>query len=218
MGSTSIRTIIGEAFEDVMLEMVFCRSVDNYLGYVADLLAIIFQKQPNALRSDEDNVSHAFILSYSTMEELVAALAERRVSALTYKSLRELHKSLNKQLKFPLLEEGASLDDAVAIVEKRNLFVHNGGRVNSRYKRNVPSSSYQLNEKIRLDRFGLSKDFSVLLKATLQADKRAEEKFNLARNESVLVAQTCNLVERLASKDNPFAIAGAGFGAESTAI
>src|SRR5215831_13500634 len=76
-----------------------CRSVDNYLGYVADLLAIIFQQQPSALRSDEDNVSHAFIPSYSTMEELAAALAERRVSSLTYKSLRELYKSLNKRLK-----------------------------------------------------------------------------------------------------------------------
>ena len=44
MGEKSTRTMFGETVEDVMLEMVFCRSVDNYLGYVADLLAVIFQK------------------------------------------------------------------------------------------------------------------------------------------------------------------------------
>jgi hypothetical protein len=72
-------------------DMTVVSAVDNYLAYLKDILYLICRKRPEVLRSNE-MVRADFILGYSDMSDLVDALAERKVSDLSYKSFADLSK------------------------------------------------------------------------------------------------------------------------------
>jgi hypothetical protein len=40
----------------LVLELAFCRAVDNYLMYVSDLLALIFKTRPKAMAASKETV------------------------------------------------------------------------------------------------------------------------------------------------------------------
>jgi hypothetical protein len=62
--------------ESVLAQMIFCRFTEAYLNYLTDLLALMFQARPELLRSGEQERLD-FILQYSSMEDLIRALAEK---------------------------------------------------------------------------------------------------------------------------------------------
>jgi len=67
--------------EPLLQEMVVVRFVDNFLCYLGELLALIFGTRPETLRSSEQERID-FVLQYDSMDELRAALAEKRVERL----------------------------------------------------------------------------------------------------------------------------------------
>ena len=71
-------------------ELVFCRGVDSFIVYLGELLATIFDTQPNQLKSSVDNVSTELILEHADINDLTTTLAERTVDKLISKSLKDL--------------------------------------------------------------------------------------------------------------------------------
>lgn len=116
----------------LLLQMLLTRAADAFLLYVSAVLAVVFRSRPATLRSSEQ-VKVDFVLAHQTMEELVADLAERRVTALSYQGMVELVESLRERLGLALFANRNDLDRAVRIVETRNLIVHNRGVVNRRF-------------------------------------------------------------------------------------
>lgn len=167
-----------DKFVRLMLELQITRTVDQYFAYVADLLTAVFLARPEALRSSE-KVDVEFVLRHDTMEELVAALGERRVERLAYAGLRELAESVEER---PGLELFASEDDllrGVRIVEDRNLIVHNRGIVNKTYKRKVPSSTKAVGKRLGLNYADVLADIDFLKHSALRTDRIAVAKWSL---------------------------------------
>src|SRR6266511_3891545 len=73
----------------LVLQMAVQRSVDNYLTYLSELLALLFRTRPETLRSSE-TVPLEEVLRHMSMDELIAALAERRVERLAYLGMADL--------------------------------------------------------------------------------------------------------------------------------
>ena len=120
-----------------------------------------------------------FVLRHETMEDLVSALAERRVERLAYAGLGELAESV---LERPGLELFASEDDllrGVRIVEDRNLIVHNRGIVNKTYKRKVASSPRAIGEGLGLKYEDVLKDINFLKNSVLKTDRIAVAKWSI---------------------------------------
>jgi len=128
-------------------ELLFERLVDNFLNYVSDSLAMLFTKRPEMLKS-EGTLTYKEVLEYPTREELIAAITERKVIALSFKGLRDLNDDLEKRYALSLFPISANLERAVILVEKRNLIAHNRGIVNRRYLQNVPSATEKLGDKL----------------------------------------------------------------------
>jgi hypothetical protein len=128
------------SYREVLLQMTFSRGADNYLTYVAELLALIFISRPETLRSSE-TMRLDFVLGHSSFEDLIDALAERRVERLSYQSMRDLASDLSEKLDFGLYSSTEELDRIVRIVETRNLTVHNRAVVNRRYLQKLPDCS-----------------------------------------------------------------------------
>ena len=68
----------------VFLEMVISRLVDNFQRYVSELLREVLRRQPNILKTSDKSLSMDDVLRFERMEDLIADVIERRVSALSY--------------------------------------------------------------------------------------------------------------------------------------
>jgi hypothetical protein len=82
--------------EQLLLQLVLARSVDNFLVYIADLLALIYRTRPETLRSSE-SVPIELIMKHDTMDDLISTLSDMRVNELSYKGMRELSDYLRKK-------------------------------------------------------------------------------------------------------------------------
>lgn len=166
-------------FGQMLFEMVLQRAADNFLTYVADLLALVFTKNPHVLKSQE-KVSYEEVLECTTMDEVVSRLAERRIHELSYKGMRELQNDLSKRMNFWLFESDEDLDRAIFLIEARNLIAHNQGRVNRIFLARVKGiDTYLEGQRLQLNFDDVESNQRFLLEAVLDIDRRASEKFVL---------------------------------------
>ena len=73
-------------YKSLIGEIVLCRFVDSFLKYLIDLLALVFKNKPETMKSGQQETLE-FILQFSTMEELIAAIAEKRVEEVSFYSM-----------------------------------------------------------------------------------------------------------------------------------
>jgi hypothetical protein len=108
----------------LILQTMLCRNVDNFLTYLSQLLSLIFRTKPETLRSNEQ-IKVDFALQYSTMDDLVDAIAEKKVTDLSYAGMRQLSDYLRDRLGLELFTDEPALERAIFLIEVRNLIVHN---------------------------------------------------------------------------------------------
>jgi hypothetical protein len=114
-------------------QMIFCRCMDAFMLYVADLVGEIFRAKPECLRSSE-KVEIEEVLRHQDMNSLIEALGARKVETLSYQGAREVCGYLSQKLGLQVPAEAKHLALIVATVEKRNLVVHNRAIVNARFR------------------------------------------------------------------------------------
>jgi hypothetical protein len=159
-------------------EITICRGVDSYLNYLSELLALIFRTRPETMKSGE-MVRIDAVLEHKTMEDLIAALAARRVHDLSYQGMASLTTYLDSRLGFNLFTDEGISAEVVRIVETRNLIVHNRGVVNEIFASRMPSLRLQIGEQIKLG--AATNDVELLEQAVYDMDARAATKFRLPR-------------------------------------
>jgi len=163
----------------MIAQMILARSVDNFLTYISELLILIYRAKPQMLRASDQKIAWDEVLGYDAMEELVAALIDRRVNALTYKGLKDLAKDLEQHIGLFSAEE--DLAKGAEIVEQRNLIVRNRGIINNIVSR-VSAYSDRVGQQLMLSVNEVMTKTLFLRLSALDIDRRASEKFSLARN------------------------------------
>ena len=163
----------------LLFELIFSRSVDNFLNYVPELLAQLFEIKPDMLRSDERNISFNEVLDYPNREELISAITGRKVMTLSSKGLTELSDDLSRKHGLDLFEDARERARAAVLVEKRNLVTHNRGLVNRRFQERAGSAGWQLGEKLTFPPDALLSDVTFLLDCVRRIDQRAQVKFGI---------------------------------------
>ena len=92
-------------------EMLFCRGVDSFLTYIADLVTLIYEKYPKMLQSDKQ-MTYQFGIEHHLAGDLIPALAEKTVMQLTHQGLDALERYFEKKLKLVLFTKKADLAKA----------------------------------------------------------------------------------------------------------
>jgi hypothetical protein len=164
-------------YSGLFMEMAYCRAVDNFLAYVSSLLAEVFSTRPETLHS-AGSIPVSLVLEHATRDDLVRALAEQHVDRLGYLGLRKLRDDLKGKLGFDLFPE--AFDNAVEIVEIRNLIVHNRGVVNRTFLKRVPWSNAQLGDALTFGVDDAVRAFNTFGARVADIDPRAISKFGLA--------------------------------------
>lgn len=164
-------------------ELLFSRSVDNFLSYVSELLALIFATRPEMLKSEE-KISIEWALQYANREEMLEALTERKIIQLSFQGMVDLHEDLDKKYGFKLYPDSENLQRASIAIEKRNLVAHNRGIVNRRYLSRVKSSQEPLGSRLAFEPNGVVQDVIFLTTTVLDIDRRAAEQFGVPQSET----------------------------------
>jgi hypothetical protein len=178
-GGGDARRTMQTHFAQLFTQIVFQRAVDNFLVYVVELLRRVFVERPEALRSSE-TIKVEDVLRWSTMDDLVQALVERRVERLAYLSLTDLQDDLIRSLGLELFGDQTDLSRAVRLVATRNLLAHNRAIVNERFLRQVPDSTLTIGEPILLNGDDVLADLEFLSEAAKRIDAVAISHFGLA--------------------------------------
>jgi hypothetical protein len=169
----------------LLLELAFCRAVDNYLMYVSDLLALIFKMRPKAMVASKETVPLEMVLRYDSYDDLLNAITEQKVLTLSFMGMLKLNEHMNNHWKFPLFQDSDSLNKAVTIVETRNLFVHNRGIISNRFVERVPGYAGKVGDHLTIPPDILADYFNFLQKAVLDTDHRAHLKFDIPQKQPV---------------------------------
>jgi len=163
----------------LVAQMQHTRMVDNFLCYISELLALIFRARPETMRSDETTIQLSQVLQYKTMDELVSALADKRVTDLAYLGLHDLAKFLSKRIGLDLFPTPTTMKIAVELIEERNLIVHNRGIVNQIFVSRLPEYADELGKPLELSVTDNSVSSMFLNISALDIDARARKKFDL---------------------------------------
>ncbi len=183
---SSYGNVLLPAVQPMLIGMILSHGTDNFLAYISELLALVFQHRPQMLKASDgkeppETVPLDLILKHEQMSDLIQDLVERRVDQLSHRNTRELLRYVSKRLGFALFPEEKKAERLVRIVEQRNIFVHNRGVVNKIFLSRLPSFPAKPGDSLPLTLVGVFDDLDFLLAAAYDIDVRATQHFNLTK-------------------------------------
>lgn len=162
----------------VLEEMIFCRGVNSFQTYLADLVTLIYEKYPKKLPSNKQT-TYRFCIEHHMAGDLISALAEETVMELTHQSLDALAKYFKKNLDLVLFNKDADLSNARLCVDIRNVITHNRGIVNRFFVQRNPRFEDAIGKRMVLSEEERREMLSTLGYCARQLDIRAIKKFRL---------------------------------------
>ncbi len=124
----------------LFLQMIICRLVDNFSNYLADVIREVIYSKPELLKSKEQ-LRVDYVLQFDSMPDLLVDLVDRKVTDLSYGGFAEMEKWCDDKLGLPLAKDDEQRDALIELIETRNIFIHNRGKVGAKYLRNVTNTS-----------------------------------------------------------------------------
>lgn len=166
------------AISSILFEACLTRVVDRALTYVSSSLHAVFRKYPASAQAKE-KVDLTFVARFTSIDELLEAMLERRVHELSYRSLSDLDEYFQTTLKFSLFSADEQRKRAVRLVAERNLLIHNRGIVNRIFLERTNDSSLAIGDRIQYDAEAAMSELEFLLDWVCDLDIRLIEKFGL---------------------------------------
>ncbi len=162
--------------------MLFCRAVNSFLTYLADLMTLIYEKYPKKLPSNKQ-MTYGFCIEHYMAGDLIPALAEETVLGLTHQSLEALSKYFTKNLDLVLFKDETQSARAALAVDLRNIITHNRGIVNRFFIQRNPSFADDLGKRVFIAEEDSEELLGTIGYCARQLDLRAIKKFDLPRLE-----------------------------------
>ena len=162
----------------VLDEMVYCREVNSFLTYLADLMTLIYGKYPKKLPSNKQT-SYRFAIERHLAGDLISALAEETVRELTHQNLGDLEEHFRKKLDLVLFTKENDRAQAALSIDLRNIITHNRGIVNRFFVQRNPRFADALGKRVVLGEEESREMLGALGFCARQLDLRAIGKFGL---------------------------------------
>lgn len=168
-----------DTYEAVLGHALLSRSVDNFSTYLKDLLYEVALAKPQILKSAEKEPID-YILSFNNMEELAAAIAEKRIEGLFYGGIEDVAKYFESRLGVEIFDTTEHLDEVKYCFRVRNLIVHNRGRLTKEFINDFPSNAYEEGAMLLFDLQAVSRYNLFFQRVLVRLDDMIAKKFSLS--------------------------------------
>lgn len=120
---------------------------DTYIGHI---VKAIFYLKPELLNASEKNLSFSKLLELENVESAREYIIEKEIETILRDSHSQQFKWLENKIDTKLTVDLKSWKPFIELTERRNLFVHNDGIVNTQYLSVCKANGVELSDKIKL--------------------------------------------------------------------
>jgi hypothetical protein len=124
--------------------------ISQYDSFLGRLIRALFLIHPDSLNISEKNITFSQLQTFQSIQDAREYIIEKEVETVLRKSHAEQFDWLEKKFDIKLLEGVNVWPRFIEITERRNLFVHNSGVVNSQYLNICKAQKVELSEDIHL--------------------------------------------------------------------
>lgn len=131
---------------------------------IVNLIRMIYLHNPEIIQKNEKNISLSEIEEFETIEDFKNYYIDKDISNLTYKGLKDIYSWFQKRLSVDEFESILYENESVIeIIQRRHIFVHNGGKVTRQYLRLSKNPfSLSLDQKLTLSTEYIAKTVDTL--------------------------------------------------------
>lgn len=124
--------------------------VSQFDTYISDLIKGIFEVRPEIINSSEKQLTFAELSKFTDIREAKDFIIEKEIETVLRESYTEQFKWFEKKLNVQLRKDLPIWQTFIEITQRRNLFVHNDGRVSSQYINVCKDNSVKLADNLKL--------------------------------------------------------------------
>lgn len=162
----------------LMLQLFFCRHVDNFQIFLEETLRAVYTQQPDLLKRSEQ-VTVAQVLCHDSLGTFIKELIEMRIHKLAYKSIRDLASFIKEDIKFDLFGDRRTMDGVELAFDVRNLVTHSYGIVNKIFMAKHPDINLTAGDPYPVLPERIAEEIKMLVASSGDIEKRAKQKFKL---------------------------------------
>ena len=101
--------------------------------YIGQLMKCVYRIKPDLIENSERQLSYAQLRNFSKIEDARNYIIEKEIETLLRESHSEQFRWFEKKLNIKLTQDLPIWKDFIELTQRRNLFVHNDGKVSSQY-------------------------------------------------------------------------------------
>lgn len=124
--------------------------ISQFDTYIGDMMKAVFSVRPEMINSSEKQLTFSELSKFSSIEEAKESIVEREIETVLRESHSEQFKWFERKLSIPLRKDLHIWETFIEITQRRNLFVHNDGKVSSQYLTVCRENNVTIDDKIKL--------------------------------------------------------------------
>lgn len=130
--------------------------VSQFDTYIGQLMKCVFEVKSEIINNSERQLSFSELQTFENIEDARNYIVEKEIESVLRESHSEQFKWFEKKLDVKLTKDLPAWKSFIEITQRRNLFVHNDGKVNSQYlnvcKQNgIDVSALKIGEELKSD-------------------------------------------------------------------
>ncbi|HBD94905.1 MAG: hypothetical protein A2015_07565 [Spirochaetes bacterium GWF1_31_7] len=132
--------------ETMFRQSIITSIVTKFDELVTSILKIAYEKNTNWLKNPEKKISYKDLLEIQSLDSLKNDIIEKEIDEIMRDSHFKQISFLDSKLKLGIEEHFKGWLEFLEITERRNIFVHTGGKVSSIYIENCKKWGIKINE------------------------------------------------------------------------
>lgn len=163
-----------------LLNMSFIYLMTLYEAFNKDFFFELFLNMPETLKSKEKQIDYETALSCKKIEELHENIVNKEIDQMGYINLIEFANYINIKFKIDLSKEFNKFEALKENYFRRNIIVHNSGRISEVYINKMNLNPDDLGKELNIDINYLERCFNNIHKYISFIKQKFLKKFNLS--------------------------------------
>ena len=168
-----------ETIKDHILKMGIIYFFSLFEAFNKDFFQTLFKFKPELMKTKDKHLNYEALLKFSDINELYECIIQEEINSLGYLDIDQIAEILMVKFKINLKEEFEYWKQLRENYYRRNIIVHNDGKISEIYLRKMSLGSDQLNEELSCDIDYLWKCHNDIQSYIDFIDDSIRKKFNL---------------------------------------
>jgi len=170
-GREKSMAVLGQVVGNSIANRVLLESIGSFEDLIGKIAQVVYLDFPGKLvgsthAAEGENFKLAQVVVSSTDKaEIIDRMAEEKIRSIFYGNPVNIFRKDSAKLEFGTIfvdRYGAILDEYAEITARRNIIVHNSGRVDRKYLREVSGSNFRIGNKPQVTEAYLRRSVAVL--------------------------------------------------------